>query len=255
MKLSKREVLFIVVSLISIALLVLFSVLNFNDDYITNVLIKDTITRLILVAYLIFLLLLNDKSVFKFHITFMDFLWSIPIFLVALANFPFSALINGSATILRTELLALFIIDTFLVALTEELFFRGFIHKLVLNSKKIKKYIFKIIVSSSFFALSHLLNLLYGAGILDTLMQVGYSFLIGCMLAVMYDKTKNIYFGVMTHFIFNIGGNIIFYLGSGNPHDLIFWILTISFGVICAIHVIIRIYRVDHPKDDDYRYA
>ena len=57
------------------------------------------------------------------------------------------------------------------------------------------------------------------------------------------------------HFIFNIGGNILLYLGEGNGCDLMFWIFTIVAGIICAIHTIIRVYKVDHPKDDDYRYA
>ncbi len=89
------------------------------------------------------------------------------------------------------------------------------------------------------FSLSHFLNLIGMAGITDTLLQVVYTFLLEVMFTIVYDKTKNIWINVSIHSLFDFGGMLIPTLGYGNFHDLCFWILAVTVGVLCGIQIII----------------
>ena len=173
--------------------------------------------------------------------------WSIPCFLVAIVNFPFYALIAGTAVVERASLVPLFLFMCVLVGVSEELMFRGIIHDFIKQKLRGKKngYLYAVLLSAAVFALWHFVNLIYGAGIVDTLLQVGYSFLIGAMLAVTYDKNRNIWLCVFIHALFDFGGMLVEYLGKGNVHDTLFWVLTSVFGVLCAIHIILNALKLN----------
>lgn len=177
-----------------------------------------------------------------------DLLWSIPCLLVALANFPFSALISGKAYIERVDLIWLFFMKIAGIALLEELFFRGILLPFLTEKLKRCKYLFSALVASTLFALVHLLNLFYGADVGATFLQVGYTFLIGCMLAVLMLKTGNVWLCVLVHALFDVGGLLVTDLGGGTFQDMTFWILTAVFGVICAVHVIITIIHMERGQ-------
>ena len=172
-------------------------------------------------------------------------LWCVLPLLVALVNFPFSALIRSTARITRVELLGLFLIKCFLIGLSEEVLFRAIIFESLFQYYKKKKgaLLLPVLLSSVIFALFHFINLADGAGILSVLQQVGYSFLIGAMLAVVLFKTNNLWLCVLLHTLFDVGGFLISDLGTGNPQDLTFWILTIVIGVLCAVQIIITIVK------------
>lgn len=172
-------------------------------------------------------------------------LWCIPPFAVTVVNFPFSALVGGTAGITRPDLIGLFLLKCFLIGLSEELLFRGIVFG-VLNEAFVAKRrsaFFPVLLSSAIFALFHFINLLDGAGILPVLQQVGYSFLIGAMLAVVLVKTKNLWLCVLLHALFDVGGCFLSDIGIGSPHDTVFWILTVSIGVLCAVHIAATLFR------------
>lgn len=241
---ARRAVLFVLFAL-AIAVTALFSIPDlfpFSGER-AGKLLADTAPRLAVGVFLTALLLWTEE--YRAGLTFSrkriprDLLWCVPCLLVAFANFPYSALLSGSARIEAPRLIWLFLLKCFSVALLEEMFFRALLVPFV--RERIKGRLadgWTTLVTAAIFALSHLLNLFFGAGIGPTLLQVGYTFLLGCMFAVMFLETGNVWMCVLTHFIFDVGGVIVTDLGSGAFQDTVFWILTAVTGVLCAAHIV-----------------
>ena len=174
-------------------------------------------------------------------------LWCLPCFMVALINFPISALISGKAEVIRTDLLGLYAVYVISIALLEELIFRGVLFLIVSDYMRGKRYqyLWTALICSAVFSLFHLTNLFEGMGIGDVLLQCLYTFLIGGMLIITMLKTKNIWLCVIIHALFDFGGLLIVRLGIGNPWDTIFWILTFVGGALCAGHVVYTLLKLE----------
>lgn len=166
-------------------------------------------------------------------------LWCIPCLLCVLANFPYCALIRGTARVERGDLVWIFALYCILIGVFEEILFRGILQRFISSLLTKKKYadFLCVLFTSLAFALWHLFNIT-GAGVGATLLQVGYSFLIGAMLSSVMLKSGNVYICVALHAIFDFGGMLVTTLGSGNFQDVGFWILTAVFGVLCCGHVL-----------------
>ena len=174
-------------------------------------------------------------------------LWALPCFMVALINFPVSALISGKAEVVRTDLLGLYALYVISVALLEEFIFRGVLLIIVSDLMRGKRYQYLLtaLICSAVFSLFHLTNLFEGMGIGDVLLQCLYTFLIGGMLVITMLKTRNIWLCVLLHALFDFGGLLIVHLGVGNPWDTIFWILTFVGGALCAGHVVYSLLKLE----------
>ena len=178
---------------------------------------------------------------------FRYLLWALPCFMVALINFPVSALISGKAEVVRTDLLGLYALYVISVALLEEFIFRGVLLIIVSDLMRGKRYQYLLtaLICSAVFSLFHLTNLFEGMGIGDVLLQCLYTFLIGGMLVITMLKTRSIWLCVLIHALFNFGGLLIVHLGVGNPWDTIFWILTFVGGALCAGHVVYSLLKLE----------
>lgn len=174
-------------------------------------------------------------------------LWCLPCLLVIIANFPFSAIAKGDVTITRPDLIYLYTIYVIGIALVEEIVFRGVLLFLLLDVfKKSKlKYFFSILISSGVFSLFHLTNLFANMDIGSVLLQMVYTFLVGAMLAIVTIKTKNIWMAVIIHAAFDFGGLLTVTIASGDPWDAVFWILTISCGILCAGHMMYSLIKLE----------
>lgn len=166
-------------------------------------------------------------------------LWCLPCLAVPLANFPFSSLMGGSATITRPDLVPLFALSCILTALFEEFTFRGLFQSLIALKLAKKPYgeICTVLATSALFGVWHIFNLFSGAGIGATALQVGYAFLLGCMLSAIVIRTGNVWTGVVLHALFNFGGLIVQTLGEGAFQDTAFWIATAVCGISVACHI------------------
>ncbi len=209
----------------------------------------ETLPRLMIAAFLLVSLWGKPPCVFGRKALFA-FVWSLPCFAVALANFPFSALITGAARIERLDLLWIFLIKCFTVALVEELFFRALLLPFLREKfKNIKgEFFLSVLLSAALFSLIHILNLFSGASLGTTMSQMGYTFLLGVMFGVMVCITENVWACVGVHFLFDVGGLLVSDLGAGPFHDTIFWILTAVAGILCAIYLSVSVYRAFHKK-------
>ena len=129
----------------------------------------------------------------------------------------------------------------------EEIVFRGVLLFLLLDIFKGHKlkYFLSALISSGIFALFHLLNIFANMDIGSVLLQSIYTFLIGGMLAVVALKAKNIWMGVFIHMAFNIGGLMSTTIATGDPWDTVFWILTITCGILCAGHIIYSLFNLE----------
>ncbi len=212
-------------------------------DPLTARLVSESVPRFAAGGYLITLFLLTGYGAsFIPSRNPLLLLWSLPCFAVAIVNFPFSALITGKAFLSRLDLLWLFLLKCLSVAFVEEILFRGFIVPALAGENGDRKWL-AVLGSAALFALVHLLNLFTGA-VGAVLLQVGYTFLLGCMFAVMMLKTKNVWLCLAVHFLFDVGGSLVSDLGGGTVHDTLFWILTGVVGALTAVYLFISFLRL-----------
>ena len=219
------------------------------DDPLANKLLCGFISRIglsLLFGWLLFIYGGKRYMVFT-KAFFMMIAWSLPCFMVAFVNFPYSAIISGEASIIRTDLMFIYILYVLGVSLLEEFIFRGVLLIVIFDIFKRKKHcpLLTTIVCSLIFSLFHLTNLFVGADVGSVLLQCGYTFLIGAMLTITMLKLKNIWLCVLVHALFDFGGLLIINVGSGNPWDMMFWILTITSGVLAAGHFIFSLIKLD----------
>lgn len=220
------------------------------NDSLANKFLCGVISRVglsILFVWMLYIFCGRKYVIFdkKFFVTMV---WSLPCFMVAFVNFPYSAVISGDVSIIRPDLIWLYILYVFAIALLEELIFRGVLlyvtEDLLRNVKH--KPLLTVVVCSLIFSLFHLTNLFVGAGIGATLLQCVYTFLIGAMLTVTMLKLNNVWLCVLIHGVFNFGGLItISGLAIGNPWDTLFWVLTIVSGVLAAGHIIFSLIKLE----------
>lgn len=247
-----KTVISLVLVVITIACFVVFEIVHVkitpNDD-VLNVLLTGIIfqfTVCLAILWFVFFIIRIPYLSFK-GTTLKGLLWCLPCLIVALVNFPYSTLIKGDVTITHANYFPLYIFYVTSIALLEELVFRGvllsFFMDMFRNNKL--KHFWSVLITSAMFSLFHFANLFNGYDIVTVLQQVGYTFLIGAMFAVITLKTKNLWLAVITHALFDFGGLLTGTIAEGAPWDIVFWILTITCGILCAGHIIVSLINLD----------
>ncbi len=248
MKNGKKDSITIVLFIALVVLIVAINSINFSffDDRTLNALVKDVIIRSASAIFVIVIIVVDGDKKCLNPLTVAKkgaILWCIPCLFVALANFPYTALASGSLSIVKPQLVWLFAIDCLLIGIFEEFLFRGILQDFIASLVKGKRRerLLTVFLTSAAFGLWHLFNLAGGANVGMTLLQVGYTFLVGAMLSAVVIKTGNLWLCVILHAIFDFGGLIAdggIGIAKGTPWDLWFWIFTAVFGAICAAHVV-----------------
>lgn len=235
---KKRDIVLLVLFFPCVALVILFGfdIFPFADQTL-GTLLREATPRLAAGGYLVlFMALRGFGAPFCPKWRPVHLLWAVPCLAVAVVNFPFSALIAGKAAVDRPDLVWLFLLKCLGIALLEEAFFRALLVPILRGEKG--KDLFAVLVSAALFAAMHLLNLFSG-NVGAVFLQVGYTFLLGCMFAVMLLYTGNVWLCIFVHFLFDVGGTLIPDLGHGPFQDTVFWILTAVVGVLCAVHILL----------------
>lgn len=226
----------------------------FNDE-LTARLFKITVTRFCGAAIFLLLTLKLNYKVFgsRDKALWRGALLCFPALLVVINNLPIIGLVSGNATVERTDLIFLFILECIGIGLYEELAFRGFVFPLIMEKTgTTRKGIFlAIIYSGAVFGLMHLVNLLEGAGIGAVILQIGYSFLIGAMCSVVLVKTRNIWLCVTLHAIYDFCGFLVPELGRGIIWDPITVAITALLAVATFIHMLCIFLKTDLSAADD----
>ena len=242
----------IVLTALAVTSFILFEIIHLQiipDDVEASTMLGRAIYYLAIAVLFLWLpYLLGGSPYLSFkELHWRNVVWCAPCLLVALANFPFSALFTGGLSIVREELIALYILYVLGISIVEEMVFRGVLLFLLLDIFRNQrlKYFLSALISSLIFALFHLTNVFAGMDIGSVLLQVVYTFLIGGMFSVMALKTKSIWMGVFIHALFDFGGLLTTTIAIGDPWDLVFWVLTIACGILCAGHIIVSLINLE----------
>ena len=180
----------------------------------------------------------------------------LPAWAVVINNLPILALASGMATVDRMDLIGVFALQSFCVGAFEELAFRGVLFLALLQSRRssIKQIFWVTVISSAVFGLIHLANLAEGAGFGATVMQVGYSFLIGAMCSIVLLKTGNLIHCVLLHSVYNFCGMLLPTLGIGDWWDTPTVIITVVLAVAVSLWMLYTLLCIT-PKETDKFYS
>ena len=237
----KKLLIFIVSSsFFTILVIHLLGIVSFSD-LVSKEMIKDISIRLVFSIILISIMYFMGYSLFKKPSKSWIYVVIIvvPGLLIAINNFPISAYLADRITITKPiHAVYLYAIECFSIGFLEETVFRGIILIVLLQrlSQTRNGYFMAIIISSAFFGIIHLLNLFNSASVSATLLQVGYSFLMGIMWGIIYLATQNLIFPILLHAMYDFFGQVVFRFGTvTNRFDFITILITSIFAVIAVL--------------------
>lgn len=222
-----------------------------TEDTVLAPLMSMTLTRMI--GAVVFLALLLHEGYHVIHPLQKPFwkglLFAIPPFLVVVNNMPILSMIWGDAYLVHNAPVYLiwFAAECLAIGLFEELAFRGVIFLMFAEKRYTtrKGLFWSLILTSAVFGGVHLVNVLMGAGIGPTILQIGYSFLIGAMCSVVLLKTRNIWICVALHAIYDFCGTLMPTLGAGTWWDTPTVVFTAVLAVATAVYLVWQFFRLD----------
>jgi len=198
---------------ITIALIIIYLVLN---SFIINTFGMMDYRSLLLNCFLIVIIIffIRKLNLSKYYglISFPNlkkYLYFIPLLIIAFFNLSSGININNSL-----KEIIVYILFMFCVGFLEEIIFRGFLFKMMeKDNKKIA-----IIVSSLTFGIGHIINLLNGAELIPTLIQVCYAISVGFLFVIIFYKSKSLWPCIIAHgltnalSIFNVDNKLSLYI-------------------------------------------
>lgn len=192
-KIFKKHETFITIALIVIYVVVnSYLMQNFGYTSYQSVIVNTIMSALIIA------LIIRIKRVEYYGLTKAKnpkkFLCFIPLIIISLFNLRNGININNSF-----REIAFHILTMLNIGFLEEIIFRGFLFKMM-EKNNVKT---AIIVSSITFGIGHIVNLLNGAELIPTLLQVCYAIAIGYMLVMVFYKSKSIIPCIIFHMVFN----------------------------------------------------
>lgn len=137
------------------------------------------------------------------------YLYFIPLILIISVN-----LWNGININNTPKEILFYILNMINIGFIEEIIFRGFLFKMM-SKDNIK---IAIVVSTITFGIGHIINLLNGANLIPTLIQVCYAISIGYLFVILFYKSESLLPCIITHSlvnalsIFNIDNIISMYI-------------------------------------------
>jgi membrane protease YdiL (CAAX protease family) len=131
-----------------------------------------------------------------------------------------------------------------LVAISEELLFRGMLFKAIEERSGSKA---AVIVSGITFGFGHIVNLFTGYSGVEQIMQIAVAVLIGVVLSLLFIRTKSIMPGIVFHFLFNTASAL-----SVEVEPLYNYVMV---GVIVVIGVAYLIYLLRNISNYLYRHG
>ena len=218
---------------------------TYSPDPTRNQMISTLISRGVGGALFLILIWKSKLNVFGIARDKKALLCVLPALAVAINNAPIIGLASGAAKVNGEALdIALFALQSVSVALFEECAFRGYLFPLVLEKYRERSVFFSSVIASAVFAAFHLVNLFVGSSPAATFLQVGYSFLIGGMCAVVLLKTRCIWICIFLHAVYNFGGMLVPTLGTGRVWDAATVCITAVLGVTVLLAMLVILSRV-----------
>lgn len=185
-------------TIICILLIVLYVIINsycMQNFGVENY--KTTIINTIFSIALIVLIIMLKRTSY-YGLTKVKnpkrYLYFLPLLVIASINLWNGININNT----KSEII-FHILSMINVGFIEEVIFRGFLFKMIEkdNTKR------AIIISAITFGIGHIVNLLNGADLIPTLIQICYAVSIGFLFAIIFYKSKSIIPCIITHSLIN----------------------------------------------------
>ena len=189
---EKHETLFCILLIVLYVIINSYCVQNFGTkDY------RSTIINTIISAFLIILMISLKKTKY-YGLTKVNnpkkYLYFIPLLLIASVNLWNGININNS----KNEII-FHILTMINVGFIEEIIFRGFLFKMMAK-ENVKR---AIIVSALTFGIGHIVNLLNGAELMPTIMQICYAIALGYLFVIIFYKSKSLVPCIIAHILTN----------------------------------------------------
>ena len=204
---EKHENLFVILLIVVYVVVNSYCMKNFGTtDYRSAII--NTVFSVVLVVFMIALKRVSYYGLTKAS-NLKGYLYFIPLLLIVSVN-----LWNGFNIQNTSSEILFHIITMFNVGFLEEIIFRGFLFKMT-EKDNVKS---AIIVSSITFGIGHIVNLLNGADLVLTLMQICYAIAIGYLFVIIFYKSKSLVPCIIAHAlinsfsIFNIENNLSMYI-------------------------------------------
>lgn len=247
---NNKRLIFFIILIPSIALVILETMpIKYSSDEVLNSLIQVIVTRG--VGSLVFIPLAIYTGYNVFGLTRRSrgkvLLCTLVPLAVVVNNLPIIGLLTGAAYITEPSwYIPIFALEAFMIGLFEEFAFRGVLLPYVLESRRstTKSIFVATVISSAAFGAVHLFNLFAGAGIGGVILQVGYSFLIGGMCAIVLLYTRCIWICVILHAIYDFCGYLVPTLGEGIIWDAATVTITAILGVFALIFMVIWLSKI-----------
>ena len=178
-----------------------------------------------ILSILIIVLIVSIKRVKYYGLTKAKnpkkFLYFIPLMIISLFNLRNGIHINNT-----TSEIIYHILTMINIGFLEEIILRGFLFKMM-EKDNLKR---AIIVSSVTFGLGHIVNLLNGADLVPTLLQICYAIAVGYMLVMVFYKSKSLIPCIIFHGVFN--SLSIFSLGNSTIlSSVILMVACLGYGI------------------------
>lgn len=250
-RLNRRACLGIMAAAIPALLYLELAKPTFTSDGVLQPLIAMTLTRA--VGAVVFLALLLTEGYRVLNPVRKPFwrsiLWALPPILVVVNNLPALSLWWGDAYLVYTapRYIVWFALECLAIGLFEELAFRGVILLMIAEKRRRTRMglFVSILLTSAVFGAVHLVNLVAGSSPGAVFMQIGYSFLIGAMCAVVLLKTANLWLCVVLHATFDFCGHLLPTLGAGTWWDTPTVIFTAVLAVATTAYMVWQFLRMD----------
>lgn len=171
----------------------------------------------------------------SFDVNVKEYLYFIPLVFLASTNLWWGFKLN-----LTVAESALYVISMLCVGFLEEIIFRGFLFKAMCKTN-IRR---AIIISSVTFGFGHIVNLLNGRDIPETLMQICYAVAIGFLFTIIFYRGKNLWPCIITHSIINSLS------AFANTEDAPIWHGIAGSFFLCVVSLAYAVYIIYKTKEE-----
>lgn len=188
---------------------------------------RTSITNILLSILIIIFIIKNKLGNYYGLTSFPNprkYLYFIPLILIISVN-----LWNGINIVNTPSEIVFYIISMIGVGFLEEIIFRGFLFKMM-KKDNVKT---AIIVSSITFGIGHIINLLNGAEILPTLMQIMYATAAGYLFVTIFYKSKSLWPCIITHILVNCLS-----IFNGTENVISIWIAPVFLTIISILYAV-----------------
>lgn len=125
------------------------------------------------------------------------------------------------------------------VGFAEELIFRGFLFKAILKDGNVKT---AVIISSVTFGIGHILNLLIGQDLVETLVQIVFAIAVGFVFTMVFYKGGSLWPCILAHSVIDVTS--VFSSGSS---AVLNWTIHIIVFVLSITYCLYLAKRVETP--------